>query len=879
MISGSYRDRQGLDRWLAVAAVAGMLVFFWHVLGTHYYIRASSDPHNWVKYAHNFWSEMLLSRWPYGFPLFLKLLLPFTGPYYIFLVNLPLLVLVFVLVWRMGALMSSASPLPDSARYAGIVAVALAISADARQMVHYVNPYRDPLSYVFLLASVWLFARALGVRRPAWMLVSGMLLGLACSVREPSVLMLLPMLLYGVIEWFLAKGAIPFWKSTGLFAAGFLLALVPLVAQTYLATSQLFLPPQASMEASVVPGAHFRWEVFQSISRIALAYSMKQQPWILLLAVFGLFAAWKERQRFLLFLIVPAAVVYFVFYSFYWTFIARYFYVVTLLLCLLGGYGICFLLRMLQRRLPVPWGRRVVWMLVLLLAVVSCRHLERAQAPRLPLQVADARAFAGRLAPLLPENAVVFAQRNMCELIQVVVLRESYAWSFEPDMIREHVDALWAAGRPVYTMVIPSPEFPYGDTVHLRRLYDLEAVETFQPEQYDLSAFATGPFTLYKILPATRHRIEAGIPMPELGSGGGWLALDPGYLSTLDPERTFARLSINGVEVGDISPWPGAHILEIRPDQAGGTNPLRLELVSDGPLPAGIQASGGDLGQPVELDFDLQAVYDHRWRWQGGFLPPDLVFRKPRLQDEASVLLPVPFPQAGRVIMEWQFLCPAKAGDGAELLDFLEGDVVIGTGAVPHDQFVHSLLVALPEDKVATERQIRIRRHQAEADGGPQLNVDRVLLHRPTTVRSLDVAVGSPADAQYIGSGFYHREETGTPRAFRWTDGRGELRFALAQTGSDRVLRILYSVEHTPPSLRPMAMTVRWNGRELSPTEVRLDEKGIDTVWTGLVPSADVQPENSVILETRPWSPQKHGGMDTRQLGVMVRRVECKPVE
>ncbi len=872
-------ERQRFERWLAFAAVAGMLAFFGWVLGTHYYIRASSDPHNWVYYAHHFWSEMLRSRWPYGFPLFLKLLLPLTGPYYIFLVNIPLLILVFVLIGRMGTLVSGACPLNQGARYAGVAAVALAISADARQMVHYVNPYRDPLSYILLLASVLLFARALGVRRPVWMLISGVLLGLACSVREPSVLMLLPMLLYGLIEWSLAKGAIPFWKSTGLFAAGFLLALVPLAAQTYLATSQVFLPPQASMEASVVPGAHFRWEVFQSISRIALAYSMKQQPWIPLLAAVGMFAAWKERQRFLLFLIVPAAVVYFVFYSFYWTFIARYFYVVTLLLCLLGGYGICFLLRMLQRRLPVAWGRRAVWMLVLLLAVVSCGHLKRAQAPRLPLQVADARAFAGRLAPLLPDNAVVFAQRNMCELIQVVVLRESYAWSFEPGMIREHVDALWAAGRPVYTMVIPSPEFPYGDTVHLRRLYDLEAVETFQPEDYHLSAYAPGPFTLYKIVPATRHRVAAEIPMPDLGSGGGWLALDPGYLPALDPKRSFARLSINGVTVGDAAAWQGAHILEIRPDQAGVTNPLRLELLSDGPLPAGIRASGGDLGQPVELDFDLHAVYDHRWRWQGGFLPPDLVFRKPILLDEASVLLPVPVPQAGRVIMEWQFLCPAKAGDGAEQLDFLEGDAVIGTGTVPHDQFVHSLLVALPEDKTATERRIRIRRHQAEADGGPQLNVDRVLLHRPTTVRSLDIAIGSPADAQYIRRGFYHREETGTPRAFRWTDGQGELRFTAAQSGSDRMLRIHYSVEHAPPALRPMAMTVRWNGRELSPTEVRLDEKGTETVWTGRIPAADVQAENRVILETRPWSPQKHGGMDTRQLGVMIRRFEWKPVE
>jgi len=877
---GGDNDRQRIEKWMTALAVAGMLAWFLWVIATHYYIRASSDPHNWIKYAHNFGSEVLQSRWPYGFPLFLRLLLPITGPYYIFLVNLPLLMLAFFLIGRLGSMPGGGRASAQGARFAGIAAVALALSADARELIHYVNPYRDPLSYVLLLTSAWLLVKALAARRHGFLFLAGVLLGLACSVREPSVLMLLPMLIYGMVEWYHAKGAIPLWKSTGLFAAGFVLALIPLAVQTYLATHQVLLPPQASMQGSVVPGAHFLWVVFRSVSQMAWTYYAKQQIWIPLLAGVGLLTAVWDRQRVMLFLVTPAAICYLVFYSFYWTFVSRYFYVSTLFLCLLAGYGAGGLLRMLNLALPASWNRQVAWIALGLLCVLSGRHLMRSQPPRLPLQVADARAFANHLAPLLPANAVVFAQRNLCELIQAVVLRDSYAWSPEPDIILRHVEDLQAAGRPVYTMKVPDPQYPYGDTIHLHRLYDLEPIEIVDPGRYHLSGFASQPFTLLKVLPPTRHLGSAEVSTLEWEAGSGWLALDPGYLATLDPSRTYVKISVNGTELADAITWEGAQFLEIRPDTAG-TLPGRLmvEVSSDGPLPAEIRAAGGDLGTPIELDFDLHAVFDQRWRWQGGLVAPDLIFRKPRLQDDASIIIPVPAPRNGQVMMEWQLRSIAKITGGSERIFIFENETLLGTAALPRDHQIHEFIIDLPPNPDAEERTLRLVRENPQTDHPPELEIHRLLLHRPGARKTLDIRVGEAADAPYIQSGFYHRENPGTPQAFRWTDGKSELRLSIAPPDTAMMLRVHYSVEHIPTALRPVTMAVQWNGRKLPPATLHTDESGMEAIWTGHVPAEEVLPENRLILETPPWSPQDFGIPDTRRLGVSLRRIEWKPIE
>ena len=147
------------------------------------------------------------------------------------------------------------------------------------------------------------------------------------------------------------------------FALGLAAALVPFAVQTYLTTHQLVLPPQASLESQTVPGVHFDRATFASTGHAAWGYYAKHEPWLLLLALAGVVAAARRRNRLVLALVLPAAAMYVLFYSFYWTFVIRYFYVAVLFLVLAAGYGLQTFLGWMCGRWP-RWGRAAGWALL-----------------------------------------------------------------------------------------------------------------------------------------------------------------------------------------------------------------------------------------------------------------------------------------------------------------------------------------------------------------------------------------------------------------------------------------------------------------------------------------------------------------------------------
>ncbi|MFC1499134.1 hypothetical protein ACFLS1_11800, partial [Verrucomicrobiota bacterium] len=67
------------------------LSFFIYIL-RNYYIKAYSDPLNWLEYARAIPLRFRESSWPVGYPFFLWVTLKVVGPFYIFLVNLPIII-------------------------------------------------------------------------------------------------------------------------------------------------------------------------------------------------------------------------------------------------------------------------------------------------------------------------------------------------------------------------------------------------------------------------------------------------------------------------------------------------------------------------------------------------------------------------------------------------------------------------------------------------------------------------------------------------------------------------------------------------------------------------------------------------------------------
>ena len=865
-------------RLLTAGTVLGLLAYFVWTVVRHHYVRAYSDPHNWLVFAHNFGQEVLRSRWPYAFPLFLKMAMAVVGPYAVFLVNLPLLVLIFLMVKRLGDHLDGEGG--GEGPSSGLFAFVLVVSADAYNLVHYANPFRDPLSYVFLFASMLSFVAALRARRAAGLFASGALLGLACSVREPSVLALGPFLLFGLAEQRRSGGGIRLVPSMAAFAAGLVLALVPLAVQTYLATSQMVLPPQAAMESSVVPGAHFNRFMLARTGGRALRFYWQTQSWILALALVGLAGAVRGKRRVAVLLVAPALAVYALFYSYYWIFVARYFYVATLLLCVLAGHGAAILYRVAARRFPERLRFRLAVATVLAMALLSAFQLGRVQNPEPPFQIAHARALAQRLDPVLPENAVVFAPRNLCELFQAVVRRTSHPLPIHLALdrspaaaLREHVEALRADGRPVFAADVAGGGDAYAAHVHLRKLYDFAPVADVDPAEFRIAGYAPGRLVLHRLDPWSRRLPELDVPARGFRSGAGWAMVDWGYLSANNGGAPNVSVSIGGrpASVGALP--DGAQIWEM----PGGSDSVRVTCESAGVLPAAPRLQAGDVSAPIELVFEFNSPFDNLWRWGEGARLPTLDARWLRLASAADFAVPVPAPHRGRVVMEWQVKSAADDSAPPDVLSFHEGAAHLGDRYIPRDGRVHSRSVALPANRAAPERRVRLSRPGATNDA-PALEIHALLLHRVAAAPALDLRIGTDEDFPYLVSGLHRREGGRARNPYRWTEPRAELGLPGLDAAADMELQVHYSVEHVPAELRSGDVGAEWNGLPLEPAEIQSRKDGMERVWTARIPADRISHDNALSLSFPAWRPRDHGSPDSRELGVVLRRIRWQPL-
>ena len=869
--------------------VAGLLMVvpLLIVLARNYYVRAFSDPYNWLMYARHFADEVGTARWPYGYALFLRLLLPVTGPYYIFLSNIPVLVLSFLLV---GALARRLVPSPVDVRVAvpaALAAFAFAASADVRSLIHYANPYRDPLSLVLLLWASWWFVRAVQERTVRPMFTAGVLWALACSVREPSILMGGPFFLYGVLAWNAADGRKRQWQAAGLFLAGFVLAMIPLLLQTYLATAQVIVSPQAAAEGRVVPGAHFNLAVWLLNWPSMSAFYWHHLAPLVVWAVLGLVWGVIHRQKEVIWLVMPSILVYAMFYLFYWTFVTRYFYVVTLWLCVLAGYGLHHTSRWLFSRLPEAWRSGAVKLAMLALVVFCWTAYGRARFAGDGFRIPDARAFATKIQAALPAESVIFAPRHLCEAIYLLGERRSYPVPIPHDpaadihaALQAHVMQLWDEGRTVYAAEIPAPGQPLGQTTPLRQLFQLEPVLTMDPAAYRMARYAAVPFVLHELRPWSKRRAEQRLEWPDPAEPRWW-ALDT---------TAFARLGAAGVDVelvvdGEPLPperWQAYSLFMGRP--AGQPDGPTVRWQASQPVPREVPLHTGTLAEPIDLWFNLWHPLAGHARWTGEIhsaTPADPV---PRLYGAASYKVPVPLPDTGTVQLEWRVRSAFLKPEAGVQLDFYEGDERLTSYRLPFDRRVHGIRFALPADAERDERRIRVvtASEHPLAERGPKTpvaEIHRLLIHRVGAGRYVEVPVGAMADAPYVEAGFYARERVDTAEPFRWTAKRAVLQLPIMLDDQARLLAITFSLASVPPTVQQAdpLMQVRWNGVPWPAEALHWERDGHEVTLRTVVPATALQATNQLELKTTTWSPSEHGFSDRRELGVRLMQVKLGP--
>jgi hypothetical protein len=485
----------------------------------HYDIRAFSDPLNWLHFARHFGTEIHISKFALGFAVFLRAALDLVGPFYVFLVNLPVLMAVYLMA---SALVVRAFRPEDRPPRWQVVAVTLALffSFDRWLVVQMVNPFRDPLSFLLVLGSAGLLTghAATGETRPARVAASGLLLGLACSVRETSVLLLGPFALYAFWSW-RADARIRFGRDAFLFIACFFAGLGPLMIQGWLSTGQALLPPQSTVESKLVPGVHFTWACMRGTMQVAGPYFLRMAGiGLLLLAGSAVWGIWR-RNRIIAGLLLPAALVHVVFYAFYWTFVPRYFYAAAVFAVPVAVWGLLLAIRSAAKRMSPRYQATASSIAVGTIALVAALRLLCIQPDYPRFQIPQARQFAADLQQRLPENSLVLCRRHMCEMVEWFVGAEAFpATALIPADVpaeaamQQALAPYLADSRPLFILEMKPAKGWEVDAALLSRICRLDLVDLLPTERYHL-VHEAGPGGL------RLFRVNALPPLPEVLPG------------------------------------------------------------------------------------------------------------------------------------------------------------------------------------------------------------------------------------------------------------------------------------------------------------------------------------------------------------------------
>lgn len=551
---------------IPLALVAAWMV---HVL-RNYEIRAYSDPLNWLTFARNFGTEIHASKFALGFPIFLRAALELVGPFRIFLVNLPVLLGLYFL--GAGLVTRALGPAARVPRWQILtVTLALFFGYDLWLVVQMMNPFRDPLSFLLALGAAGCLAKhaATGGARPARAAAAGLLLGLASSVRETSVLLLAPFALYAFWSW-RANARIRFWRDAWWFAAGFSAGIAPLLFQGWLRTGQAFLPPQSAVENKLVPGAHFTWACMRGTLKNAGPYLLRVAgPGLLLLAGSAALGLWK-RNRIIVGLLLPSALVHAVFYAFYWTFVPRYFYSVAVFAIPIAAWGLLLALRRAAAGMPERFRAAAPGAIVGALALGTAAHLLSIRPNEPRFQIPQARQFAADLEPLVPADGLVFSRRHLCEMLQWFTPARAFpATALIPQdipveaQLREALAPYLADPQPLLLMEMNPGTGWEVDAALLNRICGLDLVAALPADRYHLvKETGARDFRLFRVvdrppppqvLPGIEQahlgvaRLDFALPAVPIATATLAGDFDPPTLARITPRiRTAATVTLPG---------------------------------------------------------------------------------------------------------------------------------------------------------------------------------------------------------------------------------------------------------------------------------------------------------------------------------------------
>lgn len=934
----SLRDH-GSEHWLwllipwCVMALIATLLIFGHA------VMAYSDPNHWLFRAMKLAVGEPQARRVLLFPLYLIGALKVVGPDWVFLANLPW---VLLLALANGLLVSVCLPanVSRAQRHAGIALGMLLLTVFTYStLIRCLNPYRETGAFALLMGGTLLFL--LSDRAACWWSVglaglAGLCLTLSMGFRETTVLSFLPLAVWALVRFVRAPRKRSAW--CGALLLGGLLGLMPFLVQNYLYSGNPLIPGYSARlvveQASPVDAKRethieerlqdvdpkrFKLSVSRLVPGMELANFAKTAPqaWAklnarigcfgLLIAGAGIILALYRRQAVLLSLILPSLLINYVFYCFYFYVKWRYFFIVDIYIALLAAYAVTGLWDLLAACLKIVRPRWAYWAYPTLMAchlvgaaIWSTDKLDDQDAE---LKVWDIEIFRSQVKPLLKEPWSFVGYYHHREMLAWFLGYGFQRTSWGDELSVEGVAAngldeeLHRVGTNALSR-IRNENFYFHNKQHMPRLLplwcDVEEIvdlKNVRPYVYHYGRPLSRP--LYRVCPWQSDSISVSLQLPNPGKPTVLL------LDVMRPwdyaDRTMLALRANG------QPWlehvgNGTQFHEI-PSIFSDKASLTLELHSDAPTPA----NPGVRLWSANDDIDLAFGFRSKWRFHD-FVSTNLYSSGPLrtdcwlLWDHGELRLPVFADTNRRACVEFALEFYQEDSRYKNTPQFLKADTDFGTQRwlLPKARQMGTATFALGRGTGSLDwRSVKL--HTSLLSYEDQFALSR---RRPGFVLDWSfvklynariftvpcqvelpwvLTVGAKSAGAWLVRGFYLPDKHEGRFPVRWTNGRGVIRLPEMTLNAEATCK-LHFLAGPGAAGEPMpAVTVGDQDCAL----IRVAED--DEPWTCAVyaiPAVDAKRGDGTLLEieSTPWKPSERlNSPDSRELGIMLYQVEIAP--
>jgi hypothetical protein len=892
------------NRLYGAFAVGGLLLIGLYLLRLHY-VQDYSDPVGFVGRALR-WATVgdHADRAPL-YPIILYGLIQLLGRDWVFVANIPFILLLLVMLGLCTRSLFAEKQSWSSWCFfaAGIIPGVIFFAARASLLQQMVNPYREPIALLMLLAVAYLYVR--GWNKGSLILggLAGMLLGGATSIRETSLLLVLPLAIWGLQDmWQHRRIRFGFILVFGL---GLMIGLLPLLIKNYQYSGSSLVPAYSAGRVSryaatgswdiPIPGMSIRY--FSTVAPVTLRETLTHYtPIGGILFLVGVLMAVIRRNRDILYLYLPAFLVYFLFYCFYNRYLGRYLLTAEVFAVPVAAYGLIAAWHEVEHHAPgilcgwIPVLRRTLALcLVGLYLVFLLPPIFKGNAGT---KVWNLEPIRQELRLVIEEPAIFMGGRHFCYRMSWLLDQSFYEYTLGFQRERQTYgsveERLAAQGRDTVS------QFSEGNYYIDESPFALAANWLQRDAVFDFADLSV-PFehygrqvdgSLYRVRRWQQNQTE--LISSELRSAKTVLMLD--MKRPWDyPDRTVLKGGEPGLPTVEHELTNGVQFVEL-PGRAG-TTPFSFSIMSDAPVPPAPAWRLIGLNDDIVMSFGMEADL-WAWNWASESLFPNACVPRDAclLHDEGEIKLPFYADEGYDVYAEvlveairqhpyWlekkhyiHIDSPVYAESWELPLPQHQGKFVVplgkGTGVLEAKQL--KLRTTLPSAEIQKSPEFCLKIPQ---DAFVKIYQVRVFSHRPATQFPVEVDVGGQ-DTHAVGSGFFAKERNGDHTG-RWTGETANLRLRRQAALPGRV-RV--SVLPLRPSAFGSGLSFKINGQSVPVDHMHQEKSGaLERYDFPVDPKRFAHNDDwlRLSIDAKTWNPAKAGiANDHRDLGVFVTRVE-----